>query len=309
MTAEPAVDAAAAPSTAGSSVNGRRKWPERRNAGVAGRTGRPRVGPTRRNSGHVGVEPGRRRLGPRAQRGVVTGGDGDEEAFLADRALDLDRVDHGNGFRAGDRGGRAEVEFAAAPYATRPEADADHREPLDTVGREARHTEPPAVATLQGDHRERFAAGDQPAADDHGDETQDDQEHDARDTDRQPVDRREHARTSQTPRFAASTRSASSVNLSLTTEMNPPLMVIVSRCPSTGSTCTSPSPRTASIGSCCGRMPISPSTVRADSWRASPDQTMRSGATISTCRLTGSQLLGSTADHSTRAGQVDCATS
>src|SRR5690242_13251024 len=54
---------------------------------------------------------------------------------------------------------------------------------------------------------------------------------------------------------------------------------------------TSPSTRTPSSGVWPGRMPSSPSTVRACTMSASPSQTLRSAATSSTCRvLTGSSV-------------------
>src|SRR6476620_6307004 len=70
--------------------------------------------------------------------------------------------------------------------------------------------------------------------------------------------------------------------LLLSTEKNPPSTTTAMRSPDTGSIASSPSARIASRGEWPGRIPISPSLVRALTILAAPDHTKWSAATIST---------------------------
>src|SRR5829696_2569525 len=72
------------------------------------------------------------------------------------------------------------------------------------------------------------------------------------------------------------------VTTSESTERKPPSTTTVRRCPSSDSMETSPSTSTPSSGVCPGRMPSSPEMDRARTNLASPSQTFRSAATIST---------------------------
>src|SRR5262245_34019561 len=72
------------------------------------------------------------------------------------------------------------------------------------------------------------------------------------------------------------------VTTSESTDRKPPSTITVLRTPSSDSMATSPSTRTPSSGAWPGRMPSSPEMERARTNFASPSQTLRSAATIST---------------------------
>src|SRR6476661_1878002 len=96
---------------------------------------------------------------------------------------------------------------------------------------------------------------------------------------------RHSANTSNATAVAASpiwALSATMTTLLLSTEKNPPSTTTAMRSPDTGSIASSPSARIASRGEWPGRIPISPSLVRALTILAAPDHTKWSAATIST---------------------------
>src|SRR6476661_5182623 len=96
---------------------------------------------------------------------------------------------------------------------------------------------------------------------------------------------RHSANTSNATAVAASpiwALSATMTTLLLSTEKNPPSTTTAMRSPDTGSIASSPSARIASRGEWPGRIPISPSLVRALTILAAPDHTNWSAATIST---------------------------
>jgi cob(I)alamin adenosyltransferase len=90
---------------------------------------------------------------------------------------------------------------------------------------------------------------------------------------------------------ASSTTSARTETVSRVTERKPPCTAATSSSPSVRLMRTGLSTSTPSIGSWLGRMPMSPSVVRAITISASPVQILRSGATSSTFIVATQRIL------------------